>query len=136
MIRASGKVDGGRRLDHIGAHAGGQNGDSIGICMIGGLGEDWKPTDKEYTEEQWDSLELLVFALQDKLDWGLSVHGHNEYAAKACPCFDVIQWWATYTAELVPNPLNEPPPEPLSKSPAVSHPLNVMIDGVRYVPDV
>ena len=40
------------------------------------------------TEEQKESLINLIADLRKKYPV-LSIHGHNEYAAKACPSFDV-----------------------------------------------
>ena len=94
VIRRDGIVEEGRELGEVGAHARGFNSKSIGICMVGGVDEDMNP-ENNYTDEQWKSLEDLV--RQMKLPYpDAEVLGHCDLpdVSKACPCFDVREWWA------------------------------------------
>lgn len=87
VIDTDGTILRGRALDKIGAHCIGQNAHSVGIAYIGGLDAAGKPADTR-TMPQIQSMQKLVSAL--RLIFGdVEVHGHNEFAAKACPCFDV-----------------------------------------------
>lgn len=88
VIGIDGVIEAGRPLDKIGAHAKGHNRDSVGICYVGGLNNQGEPTNT-MTPKQRDSISRLCYALQVTLDKKLSLHGHNEYSAKACPSFDV-----------------------------------------------
>lgn len=87
VIYTDGTVHNGRDVDVIGAHTTGYNSYSIGICLNGGLDEDGNPADTR-TPEQRESLIKLVKELKT-LYPKATIHGHNEFAAKACPCFDV-----------------------------------------------
>lgn len=87
VVYLDGSVHIGRPLEQIGAHCLGYNATSIGICCIGGLDSAGNPKDTR-TNEQKEALRKLVGDLKLKFQ-GVSVHGHNEFAAKACPCFDV-----------------------------------------------
>ena len=87
VIYRDGSIHAGRSMYQIGAHCKGHNTISIGICYIGGLSTDGKPKDTR-TAAQKDSLHALVEHLQEEFPLA-TVHGHNEFAAKACPCFDV-----------------------------------------------
>ena len=87
VIDIDGKVETGRAEYQTGAHAKGHNANSIGICYIGGLDINGKPKDTR-TPEQRKSLAELVARLKVKYPKA-TVHGHNEFANKACPCFDV-----------------------------------------------
>ena len=65
---------------------------SLGICYIGGLSEDKQIPEDTRTEEQKTAIKGLVNSLIRKYeDQGiiLTVHGHNEFANKACPCYNV-----------------------------------------------
>ena len=87
VIYRDGSIHAGRSKRQIGAHCKGHNTISIGICYIGGLSTDGKPKDTR-TAAQKASLRALVEQLQEEFPLA-TVHGHNECAAKACPCFDV-----------------------------------------------
>lgn len=87
VIDLDGTVERGRALEKAGAHCLNHNAHSIGICYIGGLDAAGKPADTR-TEAQRAALRWLVRDLL-KQHKDASVHGHNEFAAKACPCFDV-----------------------------------------------
>lgn len=87
VIDIDGKVETGRAEYQTGAHAKGHNANSIGICYIGGLDINGKPKDTR-TQEQRESLAELVARLKVKYPKA-TVHGHNEFANKACPCFNV-----------------------------------------------
>jgi N-acetylmuramoyl-L-alanine amidase len=87
VIDLDGKIEKGRSEDQIGSHCVGHNKNSIGICYIGGLDKDGNPKDtrtKEQKEALWDLLRQLLCKYPNA-----TIHGHNEFAAKACPCFDV-----------------------------------------------
>lgn len=94
IILLDGTIQVGRGVDNDlyldseeqGAHALGLNNESIGICYIGGLDKHGKSKDTR-TLAQEDSMRFLVNGL--KSQFGATVHGHNEFANKACPCFDV-----------------------------------------------
>lgn len=74
-------------MERIGAHCEGHNANSIGICYIGGLDEKTgKPKDTR-TKEQKEAILNLLRNLTGKLPIG-KITGHNQYANKACPCFD------------------------------------------------
>lgn len=88
VVYRDGSVHVGRNIDKAGAHCVGHNAHSIGVCYIGGLARDGKTAKDTRTEAQKQSLRELVESLLWKYP-GAGVHGHNEYAAKACPCFDV-----------------------------------------------
>lgn len=87
VIYLDGSVHDGRLLDQIGAHCLGQNATSIGICYIGGLDKDGKPKDTR-TQEQRKALFCLLDDLK-QIYPNATIHGHNEFAAKACPSFNV-----------------------------------------------
>lgn len=87
VVRLDGAIEAGRPLDEAGAHCAGHNKQSVGICYIGGLDAGGKPKDTR-TESQRASLSRLVDQLRRRFA-GATVHGHREFAAKACPCFDV-----------------------------------------------
>lgn len=87
VIYLNGSIHPGRAESEIGAHCSGHNARSIGICYIGGCDASMRPADTR-TEAQKQSLRRLVESLRRRYPRA-SVHGHNEFAAKACPSFDV-----------------------------------------------
>ena len=89
-IIRDGRLQGGRDVNVPGAHARGHNRNSIGICMIGGLGKDNRPA-PNYTRAQWRMLKAVTAELQEQYP-GAVVRGHNELGGKACPSFLVADW--------------------------------------------
>ena len=87
FIDRSGTIHAGRPLADQGAHCKGQNAHSIGICYEGGLNKEGKPLDTR-TILQRIAMKELVAQLLTQFP-GATVHGHREFANKACPCFDV-----------------------------------------------
>lgn len=88
MVHIDGRVERGRPESEIGAHCLGHNARSIGVCYVGGLASDCKTPKDTRTPEQRRMLRELVKGLQRKYR-GAKVYGHRDFAAKACPCFDV-----------------------------------------------
>nr|DAF01772.1 MAG TPA: endodeoxyribonuclease I [Caudoviricetes sp.] len=88
VIYKDGSVHAGRPVEQIGAHCTGHNANSIGICYIGGVAADGKTPKDTRTPAQRIALRELVEELRAKYP-GATVHGHREFAPKACPSFDV-----------------------------------------------
>lgn len=72
VIRKSGKIEHGRDIKRIGAHAVGRNHDSIGICFEG----DFRKT--EPTEEQYKSAGLVYHGVCRQYSKKLNVEYHRE----------------------------------------------------------
>ncbi|MGN0237158.1 MAG: N-acetylmuramoyl-L-alanine amidase [Lepagella sp.] len=87
LVYLDGTVHCGRWEEEIGAHCLGQNAGSIGVCYVGGLDSRGKPKDTR-TSAQRVALRNLVEGLQRRYPHA-TLHGHNEFAAKACPCFKI-----------------------------------------------
>ncbi len=87
VILLNGTIQSGRPESVIGAHTVGYNANSIGVCYIGGLDMNGDPKDTR-TSQQKKALESLISDLLKKYP-DSTVHGHNEFANKACPCFNV-----------------------------------------------
>lgn len=88
VIYLDGSVHEGRPIDMKGAHTLGQNANSIGICYIGGMTTDMKEPKDTRTKEQKEALIKLVNKLKETYTKA-TIHGHNEFANKACPSFNV-----------------------------------------------
>ena len=88
VIYLDGTVNPGRSIERIGAHCIGQNSNSIGICYIGGVTSDGKTPKDTRTPAQRKALRELVDTLRKKYP-GATVHGHYEFANKACPSFKI-----------------------------------------------
>lgn len=86
VVTLDGKIKGGRDVNISGAHCSGHNSYSIGVCYVGGLDKNGITKDTR-TKEQKKSLENLLVRLLEMYP-DAEIHGHNEYAAKACPCFN------------------------------------------------
>lgn len=91
VIRLDGTIEEGRPIDQIGAHCQGHNRNSIGICYIGGTEKDCKTPKDTRTTQQREALEQLCKQLKAEYP-NATIHGHSEFANKACPSFDVKQW--------------------------------------------
>ena len=87
VVGLNGNIEYGRDLDKTGTHVKGHNTGSIGICYIGGLDSVSKTAKDTRTSEQKESLLDLIKTLK-KLHPQATVHGHNEFSSKACPCYD------------------------------------------------
>jgi N-acetylmuramoyl-L-alanine amidase len=95
VVQPDGTVEQGRPIDEQGAHVSGHNKDTIGIALAGG--RDSKPDDAptdHYSDRQLKAASKLVNALKLVLPNGgaITLHGHNEFANKACPGFRVSEW--------------------------------------------
>lgn len=88
VIYLDGSVHTGRPESQVGAHCLGHNSHSIGVCYIGGVAKDGKTPKDTRTDAQKESLIKLIKELKVKYPKA-TVHGHREYANKACPSFDV-----------------------------------------------
>lgn len=88
VVYRDGSVHTGRDVSQIGAHVTGQNTGSIGICYIGGMTADNKQAKDTRTPAQRAALRDLVNRLKTEYPTA-TIHGHREFANKACPCFDV-----------------------------------------------
>lgn len=88
VVCRDGSVHKGRDVAKRGAHCKGHNAGSIGVCYVGGMTADGKTPKDTRTEAQRAALRAFVERLRREHP-GASVHGHNEYSSKACPCFNV-----------------------------------------------
>lgn len=113
LIDRDGKVYRGRGDDVAGAHCKGHNANSLGVSLFGGHGGNENDDPLEhFTVEQMEALNdtLHVWQTAYSID---KVSGHNEYAAKACPCFSVQAW------QMSQRPItHEDPQTPPSSVPA------------------
>ena len=87
VIDLDGTIEKGRDESVVGAHCTGHNQHSIGIVYVGGLDKNQKPKDTR-TEQQKESLWEILRQLLCKYPKA-RICGHNQFANKACPCFDV-----------------------------------------------
>lgn len=87
LILLDGTIQTGRPIEQVGAHVKGQNTASIGIAYVGGCDEHMNAKDTR-TLEQKEALQAIVLELQSKFPKA-TIHGHNEFANKACPSFVV-----------------------------------------------
>ena len=87
VVDLDGTVEPGRPESEIGAHCLGHNQYSIGVCYVGGLAADGKTPEDTRTAAQKEALLALLKKLRAKYPKA-SIHGHRDFAAKACPSFD------------------------------------------------
>ena len=97
IIYIDGSVHSGRDVSKTGAHVAGHNATTIGVVYVGGTDAAGKAKDTMNAAQE-TAFVNLVKHLRD--EYGpLTLHGHNEYAAKACPSFkvkDKFKWLVGY----------------------------------------
>lgn len=100
VVLLNGDIELGRPVEKQGAHVKGFNRNSIGICYIGGLNKQLKPTDTR-TENQIEGLRCLLIDLKQRFPHA-EILGHRDFSedknnngiiepfefSKACPCYD------------------------------------------------
>ena len=89
IIDRDGTVKPGRPENQIGAHVAGHNTGTLGVCLIGGHGSSERDQFSEhFTPAQNKALRTLIDLIETRATIK-RVSGHNQYAAKACPGFNV-----------------------------------------------
>ncbi len=89
VIDRDGAVAPGRAETEIGAHVEGHNRGTIGICLIGGYGANADDQfESNFTPAQAAAVMRLIGEIKRRTAIQ-KVSGHNDYAAKACPGFQV-----------------------------------------------
>lgn len=89
VVYLDGSVHTGRDIDAVGAHCTNHNKNSVGVCYVGGLDKNGKAKDTR-TEAQKKALLNLINQLKQDYPKA-TVHGHREFCAKQCPCFDAYK---------------------------------------------
>lgn len=93
LIDRNGTVADGRPLERTGAHVRGHNTGTIGVSLFGGHGS--SETDEffeNFTAAQNKVLREYIDDMRHRFPTITKISGHNEYAAKACPGFNVSDW--------------------------------------------
>lgn len=92
VVYLDGSVHEGRDVNISGAHCKYHNTHSIGVVYVGGLDKSGKAKDTRNAAQKAGLLKLL----QDlkRLYPKATIHGHREFANKACPCFDARKEYA------------------------------------------
>lgn len=89
LVLLDGTVQKGRPIEQPGAHCTGHNTNSIGVCYVGGLDANGKPADTRTLKQRY-ALRFLLSELRYKYPQA-TIHGHRDFAAKDCPCFDATK---------------------------------------------
>lgn len=96
VIGLNGEVRPGRVEAIAGAHCTGHNTRSIGVCYVGGCPprttSDWNKKSKDTRTPAQEAALVKLVKEQLRQYPGATVHGHNEFANKACPSFNVKTW--------------------------------------------
>lgn len=101
LIGRNGQIMAGTPIDRPGIHTRGRNKHTIGICLIGGFGSSAEDRFFDhFTVSQDKALRSFLRELQTQYPTIKTISGHNQYAAKACPGFNVPQ----YLAQARPQP--------------------------------
>ena len=87
VIKLDGEIEVGRDINKIPASIKGRNRYAVAIVYVGGLDKEGKPKDTR-TDKQKASMWLLIERIKKRYG-DIPVYGHNEFANKDCPCFDV-----------------------------------------------
>lgn len=87
VVDLNGTVEPGRPESKVGAHCIGHNQNSIGVVYVGGVASDGKTPKDTRTPQQKAALVKLLTDLKRKYP-NATIHGHRDFAAKACPSFD------------------------------------------------
>lgn len=90
VVYLDGTVHDGRDVDISGAHCTNHNSYSIGVCYVGGVATDGKKAKDTRTPEQKEGLLRILTELK-QLYPNASIHGHRDFANKACPSFDATK---------------------------------------------
>lgn len=83
---------------HVGGCGRGWNARSLGVAMAGGVKEDGKTPENNFTQEQFSTLLDVIMAVIAAGIKTSNIMGHRDLikitkaAPKACPCFSVIAW--------------------------------------------
>lgn len=107
VIRRNGRIEVGEDLKRVGAHVQGWNSASVGVCLVGGLSDDGKSGENNFTDAQWAALRELVQTLKRTYPEA-RVLGHRDMSpdkngdgvikkdewVKECPSFSVTDWEA------------------------------------------
>jgi hypothetical protein len=105
VIRLDGTVENGRPFFRRGAHVAGNNTNTLGFCMIGGLDSEGKPKNT-FSQEQYNTLMLEIINARKICQNITTIDGHRDHSPdlngdgiitrdewiKECPCFDVAKW--------------------------------------------
>ena len=91
VVYRDGTVHLGRPIEKAGAHVKNNNANSIGCVYIGGCDSTGKKAKDTRTDAQKKAMVELTKELLKQYP-NCTVHGHNEFDNKACPCFDVKEW--------------------------------------------
>lgn len=89
-IDLEGDIHKGRDIAKIGAHCKSHNRHSIGICYCGGVESDGKTPKDTRTPEQKEAL-LCVLRTLKAMFPDAAIHGHHDFANKACPSFPATE---------------------------------------------
>lgn len=92
VIRRSGVIEFGRPSARVGAHVRCHNAGSLGVCLAGGYGS---AADDRFEDHFTQGQKVMLVGLLQGLKLALpevTIHGHNDFAAKACPGFRVAAW--------------------------------------------
>lgn len=90
VVDLDGTVEPGRPESEVGAHCLKHNANSIGVVYVGGLASDGKTPKDTRTPEQKAALVKLLTELKHRHP-NATIHGHRDFAAKACPSFDATK---------------------------------------------
>lgn len=90
VVDLDGTVEPGRPENEVGAHCLKHNANSIGVVYVGGLASDGKTPKDTRTLEQKAALIKLLTELKHRCP-NATIHGHRDFAAKACPSFDATK---------------------------------------------
>lgn len=109
VIRRSGVIEMGRKLNQVGSHVKGHNATSVGVCMVGGINSAGK-AENNFTAAQFHALTaVLTFLSEAYPAASKNIVGHRDLSPdmngdgvitpnewiKDCPCFDVKAWLKT-----------------------------------------
>ncbi len=89
VVLLDGTIQPGRPEAQVGSHVAGHNTGTLGVVYVGGVAGDGKTAKETRTPAQKAALLALVKAQIARYPTVTKVTGHNQYADKACPSFDV-----------------------------------------------